>query len=253
MAAGDVAVLRTWSHLGIALRNAEFRDLHELVQRSAERLQPLGEPLDQEIGLNRWLARAREEAYSNWFKWLFEQMKVGELIKVLDLYDTQAEEPTGTQPISVVREMIVEEGYEGQQGRIDLVLQLGRRGLVVLEVKKGDAAAGAGKLAGYRDSIEGDQAFEQMSKIYVLLAANSSLNAIEKFYVRCYPAFCRNLRHLAVDWMHSKPPRPLAAAAMLMIAATIETNLLHLSAKRNSFTQSTAIHLKAFIEGEGHE
>jgi len=37
---------------------------------SSARLKPLGEPLEHDLGVNRWLAGAREEAYSDWLTWL---------------------------------------------------------------------------------------------------------------------------------------------------------------------------------------
>jgi hypothetical protein len=122
--------LPSWSSLaglirsGRALRDAEYQELHDLVERSEERLKPLGEPLTRDIALNRWLARAREEAYSDW---LFEQMNARELINVLSLREMFAEELIqiwDAVRTHVVRELIVEEGHEGQQGKIDLVLQL---------------------------------------------------------------------------------------------------------------------------------
>ena len=85
------------------------------VQRSWERLKPVGRAVEAGIGLNRWLARAREEAYSDWLKWLFEQMTAGELIKVLNLRDLDAgDQALAQEPVQVEREVVVEEGHEGQ-------------------------------------------------------------------------------------------------------------------------------------------
>jgi hypothetical protein len=238
-----------------ALREAEFRELRDLLKWSQERLEPLGEPLSQDIGLNRWLARAREEAYSDWLKWLFEQMNAGELFKALSLREFYPEDQTRVQePVRVVRELIVKEGHEGQQGRIDLVLQLGQWGVVVLEVKRNDAdSADTRKQLGYENSIENDPAFRDMRKSYVMLATSSSRDVVDSFDVRRYAVFCRNLRRLAIKWMHSKPPRLFVAAVTLIVAATIEGNLLRLSAQKGSFTPSTLNHLKAFAEEDDYE
>lgn len=40
--------------------------LSELLQRSNQSLQPLGDPLCVNLGLHRWLKQEREESYSDW-------------------------------------------------------------------------------------------------------------------------------------------------------------------------------------------
>src|ERR1700733_8004664 len=56
------------------LRDFEFGELEEVIEQSNQRLKPLGEPMKHDFGLHRWLAGAREEAYSDWFQWLFARM-----------------------------------------------------------------------------------------------------------------------------------------------------------------------------------
>ncbi len=68
---------------GRAVRKLDSDELREVLRWSHGRLWPLGEPLDQQFGLDRWLADAREEDYSNRLQWLLGQMTVGELTKRL--------------------------------------------------------------------------------------------------------------------------------------------------------------------------
>jgi hypothetical protein len=245
-----------------ALRNAEHAEVAELIKRSDERLKPLGEPLARRIGLNRWLVRAREEAYSDWLKWLFEEMNAEELIKVLGIRElctvTRPQLPIeeiltkerAHDAVRVARENVVEEGHEGQQGRIDLSLELGTWGLVIVEVKKGNAdSADTKKQEGYRKSIE--KQFPETPKAFFLLASTSSQPITHDFRFQPYEVFCRNLRRLAIKWIDSQ--RHLAAAITLTITAAIETNLLGYALDKHSFTASTLRHVQAFVEGADYE
>ena len=235
-----------------ALREFEYGELRKILERSEQLLAPLGEPLTQNIGLNRWLVQAREETYSDWLKWLFEQMEAGELIKVLDLGDLLAEDqPSVRARVSVAREVIVEEGHDRHHGRIDLVLEVGQWGHVILEVKMGNAAADPDKLIGYKNSVERNNAFRP--KAYVLIAASSDTNTVHGFHVRLYPRFCRNLRHLAIKRMHCDPPQLFSAATTLMLVAAIEINLLNLSAHEGSFSVPTLCHLRKFVKEGDYE
>lgn len=233
-----------------ALRAAEVNELTEIVGESDKRLKPLGEPLAQRIGLNRWLAGAREEAYSDWLKWLFEEMNAGELVKVLSIHElSPSSEAQARERVHVARETVVEEGHEGQSGRIDLILELGSWAVVTIEVKKGDAgSADPNTLRGYRKSVE-DQ-FCSKPKAFILLVSSSNEEGVEGFKVRRYDDICRNLRRLAISWLNH---RLLASAIMLMVVAAIESNLLRFSVQENSYTPATLWHLKTFIERTDYE
>ncbi|SRR5579884_465757 len=246
-----VGTLHHWAQLGHSLRDAEFGELMEIVNRSRERLRLFGEPLKELAGLDRWLGHAREEVYSDWLQWLFEQMNAEELINVLTIRDLPADTRQRAQSrVRVAREPRVEEGHEGHQGRIDLTLELGNWAVVAVEVKKGDAdSADTKKQTGYRTSIERE--YRERPKSFILLAASSSKAIIYGFEVRTYGAFCRNLRRLAISWAVSRPL--LKAATTLAIVAAIETNLLHYSVGRTSFTADTLSHLKQFVDTAGYE
>ncbi len=233
-----------------ALRVAEVNELTEVVGESDKRLKPLGEPLAQRIGLNRWLAGAREEAYSDWLKWLFEEMNAGEHIKVLSIHElSPSGEAQARERVRVAREPVVEEGHEGQSGRIDLILALGGWADVAIEVKKGDAeSADTKKQRGYRKSVE--KQFGSLPKAFILLVTSANDTEVAGFEVRTYDEVCRNLRRLAISWLDQ---RLLASAITLMVVAAIESNLLRFSVQENSFTSATLSHLKTFIGGTDYE
>jgi len=237
------------------LRDAEFDEVTQIIERSRELLEPLGEPHEHNIGLNRWLARTREEEYSNWLKWLFEQITAGELMKILSLEQQlglQDDKDLG-ESVSVVREYWVPEGHDGQSGRIDLTLKLGDWALVTVEVKKDDAdTSDTKKQLGYRKSIERE--FRHVRKMaFVLLAATSSKRVVHGFTFHSYEAFSRNLRRLAIAWMKGQHFSLYKAAMTLTLAATIESNLLHLSVQKSSFTPETLTYFNEFLGKTDYE
>jgi hypothetical protein len=58
----------------------EAKRLRALLQGSMERLHPLEDPFDVDLGLHRWLAKKREEAYSDWLKSVIGQVKKPRLV-----------------------------------------------------------------------------------------------------------------------------------------------------------------------------
>jgi hypothetical protein len=126
------------------------------------------------------------------------------------------------------------------------------RAIVALEVKRGPAdQADTEKQEGYVRAISNDPKFSQRSKSYVLLATTSDKDEINGFSVRRYPILCRNLRRLAASWISQEDLLPAALA--LAVTAAIETNLLRMSLRRDSFTPSTLSHLREFNERSAYE
>lgn len=236
-----------------ALRDREWHELSEVVGQSRERLCPLGEPLLEDIGLNRFLASAREETYSDWFQWLFAKMTVRELVCILGVRELLNPIPEiSDEMVKPGREVVVERGHEGHAGRLDLLLLLGKSAIITLEVKLGSAdSADTEKQKGYFESVE-SQFSHVKHKRYVLLTTNAHQEFYGGFETRTYASFCRNLRRLAVEWMNRKDGREVrqslfAAALILTLTATIETNLLGLSVGKESFTPATMLYLKEFL------
>jgi hypothetical protein len=236
-----------------SLRNAEFTELGEISRSSRERLSPLGEPLEHDLGVNRWLASAREEAYSDWLAWLLSQMTIEELASVFrlpQLLDLRLD--VSTRSVRADREVWVQQGHEGRLGRLDVILRLHDRAIIVVEVKRGTAdEADIKKQVGYVRSVEDNPSFTGMTKIYILLVTASDKDEECGFAVRKYDKLCRNLRRLATVWIAQH--RLFPAAIMLAIAASIETNLLRMSLHKGSFTPATLSHLKEFSERNADE
>ena len=96
------------------------------------RSRSLCEPLLADAGLNRWLKKEREEAYSDWLAWILEQLQTSDVLKVLGLSE-----------IAVCSNLHfrVQREYYIPAGRLDLLLTLDDSIVVIIEVKKSSAEA----------------------------------------------------------------------------------------------------------------
>ena len=168
-------VLRTWASLGLSgtLRRQAAPDwlpitrmieaarpaieakanyLRALLQECGTKFAPLGEPLEIDLGLHRWLDAEREEAYSDWLEWVVRQAKTPS--RVFRLFGLEV--PSGLRAdaqLDVKREDPVPHGHEDHEGRLDIVISFDGRRLIIVEVKKGDADdADTAKHAGYLKS-----------------------------------------------------------------------------------------------------
>jgi len=118
------------------LENARL--LRNLLERSTTQLK-LSDPLLCDLGVNRW--RNEENSYSNWLAWVLEQ--VGDAHLILDVLGVRSTEfaavCAGEKP-HVQREVPVQEGLPGNDGRIDLLISFGKppRAVVGVEVKTYD-------------------------------------------------------------------------------------------------------------------
>jgi hypothetical protein len=110
-----------------ALRQLEADELADALNRSHEILQPLGEPLKQEFALDRWLASAREEEYSDRLQWLIGRMTIAELASVLGLQYLGDDSFLILPPGEVISEREVWLPYEEGSGRIDILVRLSGR------------------------------------------------------------------------------------------------------------------------------
>ena len=248
-----IEALRRWSHLGETLRpraghehagavsfahsfqnliqasrnlrNHEYEQITKLADRSAQILAPLGEPLRHDLGIDRMLAGEREEAYSNWLQWAFSTMTVAELWEVLGLNGLADGGPPEERP-RVRREVPVEHGHQGQGGRLDLLIEIGKRAVLVVEVKITAAEqAVLGALEGYRRAIENQYPSRER---YFFLLVISSNNATEGgFTVTKYEEICLEMRKLAISWIRAGCN--LKASMLLAMTAALEKNLLRMS------------------------
>ena len=156
------SLLRIWATIGASLRTsrtlpvakwaaatrmiaavrpkmeADAKRLQVLLEQSREKLLPLGEPFDLDLGLHRWLDAEREEAYSDWLEWVVRQAKTATNIFGLFGIDLPDDLPKDA-ILHVRREVRVAHGHADHEGRLDLVVALGDQVVLVIEVKKGDA------------------------------------------------------------------------------------------------------------------
>src|SRR2546422_6127771 len=141
-------LLRRWKHLGamiIAARQQWRSDwtpaqrliaaarerlllesgrLRELLKRSNELLLPLADPLLTDFGTHRQLAKAREEAYSDWLMWIVEQLETpGYVFRLFGINDPAALALCQHTRPTVEREVPVPQGHDNQSGRLDLVVR----------------------------------------------------------------------------------------------------------------------------------
>lgn len=228
---------------GRSLRNFECQQITDLADKSARILAPLGEPLRYDLGLHRMLAGAREEAYSDWLQWAFSQMTVAELEMVLGLHGLADPTQPNERP-SVRRETPVQHGHEGHGGRLDLLIEIGQRAVLVIEVKITAAEqANLGALPGYIQAIE--DGYPDIQTHYFLLTVGPNNENIDGFQAINYEEICLKMRKLAIIWLEDC--RNLEASMLLALTASLEKNLLRMSVDPGNFTAHTKSHLERFV------
>jgi hypothetical protein len=192
-----------------------------LIQSSAA-LQPLHDPLLTDFGLHRWLGGQREEAYSDWFAWILEQLTTQDVVSLLRMenYDVVSG-ATLRSPVSE-REVWVLEGTVGRTGRVDILLRLSRTVLLLLELKLGPPSAEE-KQQGY---LQSSGAFRPG----ILIARAMDSEAEEAgFIVRSWAGICSRLRQIAARIVLEKEKQVLAAL-VLAFAGAVEQNILDFNA-----------------------
>lgn len=239
------------------LRNSQSEELNAALIRSKQKLPIFGEPLTKELGLARFLANEREEAYSHWLQWAFSCMTVSELASVLNLphlvEHCRAEQNC---KLSVQREVPVSYGHEGRSGKLDLLVEIGESAIIAIEVKLGPPA-NTEKHKGYKKSLEEHPEFARKTKFYILIVTGADSDNVHGFDVRRYAVLCRNFRRLAQKWIVSgcraSGGGPIEAALLLAVCAAIEKNLLRLSVGKETWTAASIAYLQKFVERAAYE
>src|ERR1700676_2738518 len=135
-----------WSAVAVLIEAAQPRFVEEssalcdLLERSSDQL-GFTDPLLCDLGLHRWLARDREESYSDWLAWVLEQLGDADaVLRVLGVPNPELQSLCSAGAYRVGREAFVMEGAPDREGRIDLLLHFGEPelALVGIEVKTGD-------------------------------------------------------------------------------------------------------------------
>jgi hypothetical protein len=205
----------------------EAKRLRLLLQQSEQQLEPWGDPLAADVGMHRWLADDREEAYSDWLAWVVEQLKTPEL--VFRLFGQPC--PPGWSARSTAafdREWVVPFGHAGHEGRLDLLINYEGMPLLAVEVKKGDAEhADRKKQEGYERSLKERHPGRELRLILLVTSAEEA-TAEGGFAVRTWADVCVELRQMAAGTLKTRVP-PLAVALILGFIAAVEQNLLGFS------------------------
>lgn len=196
----------------------QCRRLQNLLCASNRQLAPLGDPLTVDLGLHRWLAADREEAYSDWLAWVLSQLPATRMLYGLfGLHCPPELEHAKIQPL-VDREPVAPFGHMGSTGRLDLLIKLKTRTIMVIEVKTGSAdESDTDKHKGYKQSVpEGTP--------LVLIATDGEHPEYNGFQLRLWASVCQELRKLIPDLI---PDRGITVAALILaFVGAVEQNLL---------------------------
>jgi hypothetical protein len=215
------------------------RQLRELLDISRQRLAPLNDPLDVDLGRHRWLAADREEAYSDWLQWVLQQLRHPE--RVFRLFNLTLPSDwaawSGVTP-EIHREYSVGEGHPGRTGRLDIVVDYAGHARIIVEVKKTEAElSDTAKGAGYERSQKSGTLSGTPCWRILLATAGAQSAYPGNFSLLPWSDFCVSLRRLVAELgsrtlpEHEKVPL-LARAMMLAFVAAVEQNLLGFSAEQ---------------------
>jgi hypothetical protein len=238
----------------------ESERLHGLLQRSNALLTPLADPLLVDFGAHRWLAKAREEVYSDWLLWIVEQLQTPQRVFRLFGIDDPAGIALCQQTlVTVQREVVVPQGHDDQVGKLDLVVCYEGKALIVVEIKKTSAdVADTRKQHGYMQWITA-QPEPKAHKYPILLVVEVTQEDYEGFAPRRWASLCMVLRRIA-QTLCKGPQHLILAAMILAFVGAVEQNLLAFSApllQRIHSGRSVRIsseignHLEASFEEEG--
>ena len=217
-----------------ALRYAEAKleDVRHLLRKSNSILSPLTDPLSVELGLNRWLAGDREEAYSDWLAWVLTNFGHPELVGKLLYGDAIPPALLDCKTHCLCeREVWVPQGHVGQAGYLDLVLRFGLEALIVIEVKvEGADSADTVKQEGYGAWLK-EKEQQASFKDAILLAIAGKSHEYNGFRLLCWKDFCCRLRQCLPRVMTELNLTTAALAAAFVGA--VEQNLLRLPSLTN--------------------
>lgn len=236
------------------------QEVETLLHRSDDLLQPLGDPFRIDFPLNRWLAGAREEAYSDWLAWAVGRLSPRE---ALEVFGVQVPENLANEvqdlTVKVEREMYIQYASGRGAGRIDLTVKMKRKLLVVVEMKATPVAlADTAKQLDYYETLETDPQYTDTVTRYVLLATSEDRQGecIDCFTYLPLSAACRNLRGIARKRLAAgragRACNHVELALILALVGAIETNLLGLSVSPRGHNQRTLDHLRNFIAQGGN-
>jgi hypothetical protein len=246
----------SWSPVTEMIRVAEAEaqklesELKQLLNVSDARLRAISlcDPLVADAGLNRWLKREREEAYSDWLKWILDQLgSPADVLGVLGVTESEIVAIATSQEnaFKIEREQYI------SAGRLDLLLTLDDSVMIIVEVKKLSAeASDTAKQAGYYEWLESKRVPRRRA---LLLTTDAAEDKYENFSTLLWADVCIRLRCL-FPALNTRIGSVKTAMFVAFVSA-VETNLLNLVApsretdavERFSYAR-TIEHLKKYQE-----
>ena len=212
---------------------------------SDQTFNPLADPLSIEFGAHRWLFSKREEAYSDWFGWILEQIQdAGQVLKLLGMQDEEILRECASENLIVRREFPIPDG------RLDLSVKFGKHLLVIVEIKTKsfDEDAVQDQLKKY---ARWAQEQPRPTLCYFAAVESGEFACPEGFEPLPWRELALRIREQARYWIQAskRPPldgRDLIRAAMtLAFCGAVEQNLLRVSGKPERFrAQASAAYLE---------
>jgi hypothetical protein len=233
-----------WDSVGNIIRAAETDskkqelELLRLLRESDDRLEAVSlcDPLHAGLGLNRWLRKEREEAYSDWLEWVLQQVQAlprgaWHVLWALGVPEKEIPVAADGARCAIVRELCIPDR------RLDLFLCIEDALAVVVEVKKHSAEVSqTEKQEPYFDWL---QKQPYISKKAILIVTDAAEETNHKFARLRWGDLCARLRALLPVIAHHC--RTVKAAMIVAFIAAVETNLLGLAAPDQQ--RSTMDHL----------
>jgi hypothetical protein len=223
--------------------------LQRLLDESDDALFPLRDPLRANVGLNRWLARDREEAYSDWLAWVLQEINRGggDIIGLLQVRHPELSKYCKGLPLKVDREFVI------PGGRLDIVVRFGEEVLLIIEIKTTSAdIAEIAKQKLYRQWLDAQSI--RFKPQPILLAVDAREVVYEGFAPLLWADVCTSLRR-TLPTIRDRIGVVTAAMIVAFVSA-VETNLLRLAqpaeqqAGRSLLYARTAEHVQRGLEIE---
>lgn len=283
----QVRLLRTWAKIGrqmaqsrsaaprweaahrmigaaVPLFKALAEELNDLLTASDNLLKPLTDPLRTDFGAHGWLSGEREEAYSDWLKWIVQNLASTDVLRLFAINELFMDKPheiielgRETQP-EVRREVCVPRGHPEKEGRLDLVISLEERVVIVVETKVGHAdTSDTAKQHGYGECLK-----KQEGEIYpILLATDGDKQEYAGgFRLLRWADLCLALRRVVAE-LCAKQQIVIAAMTLAFVGA-VERNLLGFSIRAvdhvqlgrlATFDPRVSLHLERWVNAERNE
>ena len=206
----------------------------ESLASSNRTFDPLADPLSTDFGAHRWLSSEREEAYSDWFGWILEQIgNAGRALRLLGVRDRELLQACASDTPIINRE------FKIPDGRPDLVVEFGNRLLVIVEIKTKpfDRDAVRNQLTRYARWIPDPGNPPQRTLCYFVAVEFGEFDCPSPFEPLPWRDLTLRMREQAREWIRASKNQPpdrndlIRAAMTLAFCGAVEQNLLGLSGK----------------------